>query len=53
MVLLIFKIVKIIMYDRENVSRINYCFIPYLLDIFILGFVKIFFMGYNDYYAIL
>ena len=53
MVLLIFKIIEIIMYDRENVSRINYCFIPSLLDIFILGFVKIFFMEYNDYYAIL
>ena len=53
MVLLIFKIVYIIMYDRANVSRINYCFIPSLLDIFLLVFVKIFFMGYNDYYAIL
>ena len=53
MVLLIFKIVEIIIYDRENVSRINYCFIPWLLDIFLFGFVKTFFMGYNDYYAIL
>ena len=53
MVLLIFKIIEIIMYDRENVSRINYCCRGGGGGGFILGFVKIFFMEYNDYYAIL